>query len=396
MKKNIFSDATLFYAHAGLFAFSEIIFILSLPVFLYTQGFSLSFIFLFHGLTNVFGYFLTDKIIPYVLRTNIKRVLIMGVIFYIIFGFAALLINTANYWWLVAFLFLSLQALFYFPARHLFFVEIAERGTVGLQTGVLNAVSLIARVIAPVAAGGVVVMTSFNSVFLFGALVMILSVLPILFIRTKVEIDFKRGEFLKMSKSNPIFTKTGLAYVADGMNNVITYLMWPLLFFLLLGNEDFFQLGSLMTITSAISAAIMVMVGHLFDKQHRKILFSGSIIAEGIASLLRFALLFFHPLVFVYATQSLYSFSESALQSTFDSYFYSYGKITNTAFFTIHREINFSLGRFILCVFLALMSYFITKPEQLWYLFLITLPVLFLYFSKTKIDGAIEGAKNND
>lgn len=389
MKKIIFSDANLFYAHACLFAFAEIIFILSLPVFLYTKGFSLSFIFLFHGLTNVFGYFLTDKIIPYVLRTNIKRVLIMGVIFYIVFGFSALLITTANYWWLVAFLFLSLQALFYFPARHLFFVEIAAHKTVGLQTGVLSAVSLIARVAAPVVAGGVAVIGTFNSVFLFGAATMILSVLPILFIQTKVEIDFKREEFVKMRSSNPIFTKTSLAYIADGMNNVISYLMWPLLFFLLLGNEDFFQLGSLMTITSAISAAIMIFVGHLFDQEHRKSLLSISIFAQAGASLLRFLMLFFHPLIFVYAAQSIYSFAESALQSTFDSYFYSYGKITNTAFFTIHREINFSLGRFILCVFLAVMSYFISDTGQLWYLFLVSLPILFLYLRKTKVDGFI-------
>lgn len=390
MRKIIFSDANLFYTHACLFAFAEIIFILSLPVFLYIKGFSIGFIFLFHGFTNIAGYFFTDKVIPYVLKTNIKRVLIIGVLFYIMFGFAAMFITTANYWWLLAFLFLSLQSLFYFPARHLFFVEIAARKTVGLQTGVLNAVSLIARVIGPIVAGGVAIIASFNSVFLFGAVVMFFSVVPVLFIQTKVEIDFKREEFVRMKKNNVIFTKTRLAYIADGMNNVISYLMWPLLFFLLLGNEDFFQLGSLVTITSAISAVIMIFVGHLFDQEHRKALLSVSIVAEVIASLLRFSLLFFHPLIFVYAAQSLYSFSESALQSTFDSYFYSYGKITNTAFFTIHREINFSLGRFILCMFLAVASFFISKTENLWFLFLASLPILFLYFRKTKVDRFIE------
>ncbi len=393
MKKNIFSDAKLFYAHACLFAFSEIIFILSLPVFLYIKGFSLPFIFMFHALTNVAGYFLTDKIIPYVLRTNIKRVIIMGVIFYIIFGFAALFITTANYWWLVAFLFLSLQSLFYFPARHLFFVEIAAQKTVGLQTGVLSAVSLIARVVAPIVAGGIAAVSSFNYVFLFGAVMMIFSILPVLFIRTKVAVDFDRNKFVEMQKNNVIFKETRWPYVADGMNNAVSYLMWPLLFFLLLGNEDFFQLGSIMTITSAISAVIMVLVGHLFDKKHRKSLLSYSIVAEAVSSLLRFALLFFHPLIFVYTAQSLYSFSESALQSTFDSYFYSYGKVTNTAFFTIHREINFSLGRFLLCLFMAVASYFITEVENLWFLFLIILPILFLYFQKVKVDGLIENGR---
>lgn len=393
MKKTIFSDAKLFYAHACLFAFSEIIFILSLPVFLYTKGFSLPFIFMFHALTNVGGYFLTERIIPYVLRTNIKRVLIMGVLFYIIFGFAALLITTANYWWLVAFVFLSLQSLFYFPARHLFFVEIASHETVGLQTGVLSAVSLIARVVAPIVAGMIAAWSSFNSVFLFGAAMMIFSVIPILFIQTKVTIDFKRKEFVAMRKTHAIFRETRWPYVADGMNNAVSYLMWPLLFYLLLGNENFFQLGSLMTITSAISAVIMVTVGHLFDKKHRKSLLSYSLIAEGVSSLLRFSLLFFHPLFFIYTAQSLYSFSESALQSTFDSYFYSYGKITNTAFFTIHREINFSLGRFLLCLFMAVASFFITRVEDLWFLFLIILPILILYFQKTKVDRFIEGGE---
>ncbi|PIZ70955.1 hypothetical protein COY07_05840 [Candidatus Peregrinibacteria bacterium CG_4_10_14_0_2_um_filter_43_11] len=381
-----FSDATFFYAHAAIFAFSEIIFILSLPIYLYTQGFSLSFIFLFHGVTGLVGYFFTRHVVAHILKTDIKHILILGVLFYIAFGFTTSLVTTENYWWLLALLFLSLQSLLYFPARHLFFVEIADRGTVGLQTGVLNAVSVIARVIAPLIAGWVASVASFNAVFLLGAILMILCVLPILFIQKKVKIHFDLKDFLQMQKTHLVFTKTRFAYLADGMNNVLSYLMWPLFFFLLLTNESFFQLGSLMTVTSAISAGIMVLVGHLFDRKHRKKLLSTSIITQITASLFRFSLLFFHPGFFIYGVQSLYAFSESALQSTFDSYLYAYGKVTNTAFFTIHREINFSLGKFLLCFVLALATFFISSAEHLWFFFLLSIPILFLYSRKMRVD----------
>ncbi len=391
MKKLPLSGAQLFYAHAGFFAFSEIIFILSFPVYLYTQGFSLPFIFLFHGLVGLVGYFLTARVMAAILKTNIKTALIGGVLFYITFGFTTLLVSTQNHWWLLAFFCLSLQSLLYFPARHLFFVEIANQETVGLQTGVLNAVGLIARVAAPLVAGGIALIAPFTAVFLFGAGVMALSIIPILFIQTKVNVYFTRQDFLQTQKTHDVFTKTRLAYVADGMNNILSYLVWPLFFFLLLANKSFFQLGSLMTITSAVSAGIMVLVGHLFDQDHRKALLSTSIATQAIASLGRFALLFFHPILFVYGAQSLYSFSESALQSTFDSYLYAYGKVTNTAYFTIHREMNFSLGRFILCMAMAVMSNFIPNLEHLWFVFLLSLPILFFYSKKMSVDHWISG-----
>ncbi|MBI2453101.1 MFS transporter [Candidatus Peregrinibacteria bacterium] len=383
-------DAKLFYVHAALFAFSEIIFILSLPIYFYTQGFSLSFIFFFHAIVGFVGYIFTPLVISYIKRINIKFIFILGVLFYIAFGFSVFLINIQNYWWILALLFLSLQSVFYFPARHLFFVEIAHKKTVGLQTGVLNMVSLISRIIAPIVAGWIALAFPFSSVFLVGSVVMFLCIGPIFFIQTKIEVDFTRKEFFEMQKNHPVFRATRFAYFADGMNNIISYLLWPLFFFLFLANMDFFRVGSLMTITSLISAVIMVFVGHLFDKKYRKILLTASIFAQLVASFFRFLLLFFHPIVFVYTTQSLYSFSESALQSTFDSYLYSYGKVTDTALFTIHREINFSLGRFILCLLLAIITSFITKTEQLWFLFLLSIPILFLYSQKMKVDRFID------
>lgn len=385
MKKSFLSDARLFYAHAALFAFSEIIFILSLPVYLYTQGFSLSFIFLFHGILGMTVYLFTSHVISRTLKVNIKYPLIFGVIFYIAFGLAARSISLQNHWWLVAFFCVSFQSLLYWPVRHLFFVEIAKQKTMGLQTGILNAVSIISRVAAPIAAGAITLLFSFSSVFLFGAGVMMLSILPILFIKKKVKIHFDRKEFLGTRAIHEVFTKTHWSYIADGMNNTLSYLMWPLFFYILLANQDFFQLGSLMTVTLGISAVIMVFVGHLFDKNHRKALLTGSIALQGVGSFLRFLLFFFHPLLFVYGVQSLYAFSESALQSTLDSYFYSYGKATNTAFFIIHREMNFSLGRFILCALLALISFFI-KVEHLWFLFLLSFPILFLYYRQMRVD----------
>lgn len=389
--ENVKNDARFFYAHAALFAFSEIIFILSLPIYLYTQGFSLSFIFLYFGLTGLVGYLFTARVISYIKKINIKIVLILGVLFYIAFGFSALLVTVENYWWIVSLLFLCLQSVFYFPARHLLFVEIAHKKTVGFQTGVLNAVSLVARIIAPVIAGLLTVIAPFTSVFLVGSGVMFLCIVPILFIKTRIDVDFTKKEFNEMQKNHIVFKTTRLAYLADGMNNVLSYLLWPLLFFLLLANQDFFQLGSLMTITSLVSAIIMIFVGYLFDKEYRKTLLTSSIVVQAIASFFRFLLLFFHPIVFVYATQSLYAFSESALQSTFDSYLYSYGKVTDTALFTIHREINFSIGKFFICVALAVISSFVTEISQLWYLFLLSMPILFLYSQKIKVDRFIDG-----
>ena len=141
-----------------------------------------------------------------------------------------------------------------------------------------------------------------------------------------------------------------------------------------------------MTITYAISAIIMVVVGHFFDQKHRKALLKASVFSNILAIIGRFALLFFHPILFVYGIQSFYLFSESALQSTFEAYWYSYSKKTNTIFFTIHREINYALGRFIIGSFLAIASLFLTDAKSMWPFFLLAIPVVFIYLRKGDID----------
>ena len=384
-QNKLLSDVKLFYIHAGLFAFSEIIFMFSLPILFWSQGFSLSFIFAFYALAALPGYFFTTRIVQYILKTSIKKVLILGVIFYILLGAITPFIQIDNIWWFFAFFLLSVQALFYFPARHLYFSEIISNKSIGFQSGVLSAVMTIARTVGPIAAGVIALLTEFNWVFIFGALIMMFSIIPILFMRTKVEMDFKISEFKAMLK-HPVFKITKPAYIADGINSIISYLLWPVLFYLFISKNDYFQLSSLMTITYAISAIIMVVVGHFFDQKHRKALLKASVFSNILAIIGRFALLFFHPILFVYGIQSFYLFSESALQSTFEAYWYSYSKKTNTIFFTIHREINYALGRFIIGSFLAIASLFLTDAKSMWPFFLLAIPVVFIYLRKGDID----------
>lgn len=381
----LLSDVILFYIHAGLFAFSEIIFIFSIPILFWNRGFSLSFIFIFYALAALPGYFLTTKIVQYALNTGIKKMIISGVLFYILLGVIIPFVKTDNLWWVLTLFLLAIQALCYFPARHLYFSEIISKKNIGFQSGALNAVMTIARTIAPIMAGVIALFSQLNSVFIFGAIVMAFSIIPIIFINTKVEPDFRIDDFRAMLK-HPVFKSTKPAYIADGINGIISYLLWPILFYLFISQNDYFGLSSLMTITYGISAIIMLVVGHFFDRANRKALLRFSIFSNILAVLGRFVMLFFHPILFVYGIQSFYLFSESALQSTFGAYWFSYSKKTNTVFFTIHKEINNALGRFLIGSFLAIISLFLKDAKGLWPLFLLTIPVVFTYLRKGDSD----------
>lgn len=390
--KRFLSDAKLFYAHAGLFAFAEIIFFLFLPILFWEQGFPLSFIFLFYGFASLPGYFFTTNILRYTLKIGIKKMLLLGVILHIFLGGSIILIQENNQWWIPSVIILAVQSLCYWPARHLYFSEIAHIKTVGLQSGILNAVMITARTLGPIVSGLLIVWGGFSMAFILGVIIMLLSALPIFFIKTEVESHFHLEEFQKALKTHAVFTTTKSAYIADGMNSVISYTFWPLLFFLFLGNKNYLQLGSLMTVTYGISAVIMVIVGHFFDQEHRKALLKFSVFSNIAAVLGRFSLFLFHPILFVYGIQSFYSFSESALQSTFEAYWYSYSKNTNTIFFTIHREMNFALGRFFIGMILAGACAILKEPKELWAVFLIVIPVVFVYLRKRKVDEYLENS----
>lgn len=380
------SNATLFYVHSFLFAFSEIIFLLSLPILFWQRGFPLSFIFAFYAFAALPGYFFTLPIVQYGLKTHLKKLLILGVFFYILLAIISPFIQINNGWWIAAIFLLAIQSLCYFPARHLFFSEIAFKKTVGLQTGIVNAVMMVARTIAPIIAGFIAIFTQFNWVFIFGALFMLLSVFPLLFIRIKMRKSLYSSVFHTMRKRHLVFKNTKAVYVAAGISGTLSYLLWPLLFFLFINDRGYFGLTSLMTVTYGISAIIMLVVGHFFDHQHRKKLLQISVISNILASFGRFVLLFSHPILFVYAIQSFYSFTESALQSTFEAYWFSYSKFTDTVFFTIHREMNHALGRFVACIILSFSSLIFNDVKILWFFFLFNIPVVFIYLQKGKID----------
>ncbi len=383
------SEAVLFYMHAGLFAFAEIIFLLSLPILFWERGFSLSFIFAFYAFTALPGYFLTRFFVQSFLKTSIKKMLMIGLCFYILLGAVIPLIQIGNSWWILAFFLLTFQSLFYFPARYLYFSEIISHKSIGIQTAVLNATIMIARTIGPIVGGFLFVFAGFNVVFVSGGILMFLSLIPVLLMQTKFERKFDFLEFKAVLATHDAFKTTKSAYIADGMNGIVSYLLWPLLFFLFISQNNYFELSSLMTISYGASALIMLAVGHFFDRKYRKILLRISIFSNILASLARFLLLFFNPLYFVYLVQSFYTFSESALQSTFEAYRYGYSKNTNTIFFTIHREINYALGRFVSGLFLALFCLVFTDLESLWYLFLLTIPIVLIYFKTLESDSII-------
>ncbi|MBI5414536.1 MFS transporter [Candidatus Peregrinibacteria bacterium] len=376
--------------HTGIFSFSEVIFLFSLPIFFLKQGFSISFVFSFFGVTSLGGYFFTRYILEALTKIGIKIFLSAGIFFYIIFGILLQLVAIGNMWWIPTVVVLLLQYLFYWPAYNLYFVEIIHAKTVGLQTGILNAVSTVTLMIAPVFAGALSLFLPFQIIFLIGCFIVATSVLPLFFIRTKLKMKFDMKKYEEMKSSHEIFRETRFAYFGDGFITMISYTLWPILFYLVLSRESFFELGILSTISMAISAAMMVLFGHYFDKAHRKILLRSSLLGQLVATFGRYFLVFFHPTIFIYFVQSLYSFSASVLRSTFFAYFYSYGKKTNTTYFTLHREINFSLGRFIACELFAAVSYFFPQPLQLWPLFLLGLPMLLLYAKKLKVDHHLE------
>ena len=387
-EKKSLSDITLFYVHAGLFSFAEIILVISIPVLLWKQGYPLSIIFAAYGLAALPGYLFTKKTVEYALSTSLKKVFILGTLLYVLVGSIMPFLQPTNYIWVVVFILLSLQALCYFPSRHLYFTEIISKGKVGVQSGRLNAVMIVARTIAPIIAGSIAILIEFNLVFFFAAFIMTLSVIPIFLIKTEVKTTFNKSEFKKAQK-NPVFLNTKHPYIAEGANGFISFILWPILFFIFISQSDYFELGSLMTVSYGISAIIMVIVGHFFDKRHRKKLLRISITSNILATLGRFTLLFFHPLILVYGIQSFYSFSESALQSTFHAYWFSYSKKTNTALFTIHREKNYSLGRFIIGSSMAIISIFLTDAQSLWPFFLLSIPIIFIYLKKEDSDHVL-------
>src|SRR4030042_4730933 len=134
-------------------------------------------------------------------------------------------------------LFNVFERLCYWIPYHVDFSRFVDTHHKGRRLSYLSIVISLIGIILPVFSAFVINKFSFDALFIFASLVVLVAILPAFFIpRTRENYSFGYGEsFRKLLSKRHV--KTNLAYFADGFQSGIGFIVWPIFIFMLLKGE---------------------------------------------------------------------------------------------------------------------------------------------------------------
>lgn len=251
---------------------------LFLPIYLLTKfDLNITYVFLYY----LVGHLLYALILPLgargINKIGFRRALRWSVLFDSLFYVFVFLIDTNR----ILYTALSLASLimarilFWLP-YHTEFAVMTNNRERGKELGLMYATKSVLDIIMPVAAGILITFFGFKFVFPISIIIMLTSVIPFMALEsTHEKFSWKYLETWKhyFSKNN---RKIVLANMANGAENVVGIVIWPIFIWQIL-KGSYFAVGSISSLIVLISVILQLTTGKVCDSMDkRKILHWGT------------------------------------------------------------------------------------------------------------------------
>ncbi len=250
-----------------------------LPIFIYqVAGNNLVPVVLFYLFTSLFYVLLLPLAMRLINRIGMKRSLIFGTLMGA--GYLGTLGLTNEENWQV---YLSLTAvgliifrLFYWIPFHTDFAVFTDKGHRGREISLVESTRRLFGIFTPVIAGAIIARFGFEVLFLLAVVLYMAAVIPLTRIRRVNERyvwSYRQTwrEFFSPKRRAMIW-----AFVANGAETGIGFVVWPIFLYLLL-EGNYFEIGALSTLIVAATIALQLWAGKYVDSIDRtKLLRIGS------------------------------------------------------------------------------------------------------------------------
>lgn len=315
-----------------------------IPVYLLLQGFGIRGVgvyYLFFYISMLFfnflGMYLNHGI-------GIKKTMIVGSIAMLFYYYVLNNIQEGiNFF--IASIFFGVAQGTYYSAFHIEFSQNSDKKIEGQEVSIIKAITIIASIIAPLLGSLIIDRFSFNNFFFFVAIILFLSILPLLLTK-----DFKiysKPDIKKILSSDT--KRKGIAYMGFGAISTISAYFWPVFVFLVLKN--IVSLGSIVSVSSLFLIIIILYYGKMVDKDNKNY-FKLSVVTHAISW--PFRLLLLTPLG-LFFSNFFSSATLSMLDVAFNKIVYSKAKqTTRIAEYFLFRQINLFIGRALVLIIVIL------------------------------------------
>lgn len=331
---------------------------LFLPIFLYNlfnQNFQAVVVYyaigsFLYGVTIFFGAGFLNK---FGFRRALQVSTILAALFYTIFYF----INKENLVYLIPLSIFTLVffRLFYWLPFHVDFAKFTNKKTRTRQVSLLGATRLILGVFIPIISGFIIIRFGFDVLFVIAIILWLISGIPYLTLprtREKFSWSLKKTwqEFFSKERRNMI-----LAYMADGAENMVGLVVWPIFIFQLL-KGNYFQIGAISTFIIGFTIILQLALGKIIDVKisKKKALQLGSLFYS-LGWLIK---IFISTAFQIFAAGAYHGVARILLRTPFDALTYEIaadqGHYVDE--FTVLKEMSIHSGKLIMAILIIIVS----------------------------------------
>lgn len=316
------SKMSKLYIYQALIAFVTSLVGIFIPVYLFTEGYSLIMIMLY-----VIGLSLTyiicaPTVVAIINKIGMKYTLLLSTPFYFIYLVSLQFVGTSTIYFHILWISQGIYtSLFWFTFRAEVITN-SSRKKRSSEIGTLQIIATLLTTIAPVIGGYFLEFIGYWELLIVATIFLILSNIPLIISKDRKihKIYFKHSDYLKLikKKSN---NRTKVAHMSEGIELALSTYIWPLILFLFV-KENFALLGILYTTLSIITIIILSYIKTYLDTHSKKKVLK---ITSGLLALGWFGrvILALFGSLFLYLFESFAKLITNVLNLTFTSIFYN-------------------------------------------------------------------------
>jgi MFS family permease len=200
-------------------------------------------------------------------RTSLQISAVFGALYYSVFYF----VDAVNLFLLIplSIVMITLWRMTYWLPYHIKFTELTKKKNRGKQISILLVASSILGALAPLCAGVMIERSGFDLVFSIAMFLMLISMIPYFKLkRTHEPYSWSYSQtwrqlFLKKNQAMI------LPLVADGAENVVGVIVWPIFIFTIL-EGNYLEVGAISTLIIGATIVIQLLTGSLVDTSAKK------------------------------------------------------------------------------------------------------------------------------
>lgn len=371
-------ESDRFFISVAIRAFAFGMIAIYIPIYIYEYFNSLSLSFLFFA--GIYG--LHGILVPFggkaMMKFGIKKTMLFSYPFFLGFYICLFFFDKSALFVPLSIILYSLGMVLFWPAYHTSFSRVSETKKIGKEVGKLNFIVALPGIFAPFIGGAIISLFGYYTLFVSVLCILASSSIPLFLSRDIHQhySDTYLGAYKRIFKKENKYYN--LAFVSQGLETLINIRVWPL--FLIISSIGYLAVGSITTISLAVSLFFTLYMGRITDRVSKtKLLTIGSILTSG-AWIGKF---FVIGPASAFLAQSFYRFARTSAEIPMQSLVYEKAKSKGEELdeFIIYRDMVIGISR---CFFLIILAgiFYVISTAQIAFLFAAIFSFGFLFLGK--------------